>query len=774
MKRPLLAVALVLTAVAALRLAAVGKKPPNIESEAALPASGETLLLTGRVCRKETDSIYLTSVILFSSNQAAASQQKIPYQKQLLCELCDTGQAQSVALDSIVTVQGRYAALSEAENPGEFDGVTYYGSIGVGGILRETQLLEESSPVLPLREALYQLRCRLRARLYSSLPEKEAGIMAALLLGDTGDLDGNTKELYRRCGILHILSISSQHITILGMGLYRLLRRMGLPLRAAAVTGALAMLLYGVMTGFGVSVCRAVCMYLLHMLADLTGRTYDMLSALGGVGSCMLIANPNYLEHCGFLLSFTCVLAIGAVYPVLQEIRGERQPRQRFGENSLRRLARRLGRGVEDTTLMSLSITLLTLPIQLWFFYEVPLYGLMIGLLVLPLVRPLLLSGLVLLLWPAGAAGSLLPLLILGWYEKLCAFFTRLPFSTWNPGRPEVWQMVLYYLLLGGLLLVGRGKDITRCITTWKLRWRRSVLLLLCLPSLLLALGGRGENRVTFLSVGQGDCGIVQTAAGHTYLIDCGSSSRSRVGKYVLLPFLKYQGIRRLDAVILTHPDTDHVNGALELLEMAEENGISVGQLLLPDIAAGRKQEELGELLEGAAKAYSGRGVAVRYLAEGEGWQSGDARFLCLHPQTGCTTENANAYSVCLYAAFGGMEQPDMTVLFTGDVEGEGEEELCEALKKYGISGVTLLKVAHHGSRGSTSEKFLEQLQPEAALISVGRNSTYGHPHEEVLERLEALDCRVLRTDESGAVSVSVRGGVPYLSSYQRRVPEIR
>lgn len=272
---------------------------------------------------------------------------------------------------------------------------------------------------------------------------------------------------------------------------------------------------------------------------------------------------------------------------------------------------------------------------------------------------------------------------------------------------------------------------------------------------------------MTFLSVGQGDCSIVQTAAGQTFLIDCGSSSRSRVGKYVLLPFLKYQGIRRLDAVILTHPDADHVNGALELLETAEENGISVGQLLLPDLADGRRQEELGELLAVAEKTYSGRGVPVRYLAAGESWQSGDTYFLCLHPQSGCTLETANEYSVCLYAAFGGAAQPDMTVLFTGDVEGEGEKELCEALKSYGISGVTLLKVAHHGSRGSTGRSLLEQLQPKAALISVGSRNAYGHPHGELLERLTAFGCRVLRTDERGAVSVTVRRGTPYLSCYR-------
>ena len=311
---------------------------------------------------------------------------------------------------------------------------------------------------------------------------------------------------------------------------------------------------------------------------------------------------------------------------------------------------------------------------------------------------------------------------------------------------------------LGGELAKSGRKPVKLGGELAKLGGKMSVLGLLSVAVLVLGLRPAAQNQVIFLNVGQGDCGIVRTASGENYLFDCGSSSRSSVGKYILLPFLKYYGIRTIDGILLSHPDTDHVNGVLELLALAEENGISIKQLVLPDIGEAKRKEALGELIQAAEAAYEDREVDVRYLAVGDSWQCGDAAFLCLHPLPGCDTENANEYSLCVYAIFGKWEQPEMTVLFTGDVEGEGEKELIEALIRYGIHDVTLLKAAHHGSRNSTSMELLEQLRPDIAVISCGENNRYGHPHEELLGRFFESGIKVLRTDELGAISVQVEG----------------
>lgn len=280
----------------------------------------------------------------------------------------------------------------------------------------------------------------------------------------------------------------------------------------------------------------------------------------------------------------------------------------------------------------------------------------------------------------------------------------------------------------------------------------------LCLAVWQLGLRMPGENSVTFLDVGQGDCILVRTSSGQNYLFDCGSTSRSHVGKYVLLPCLKYYGIGKIDGMFLSHPDGDHINGALELLELGGENNIVVRQMILPDIEAKAAEEQLGELLEAAGNASQDESVQVGFLSAGQSWDCGGAVFTCLHPEKNCSGENINAYSECFYVEFREKEA-SWTMLLTGDVEGKGEEALYEELERRRIGGVSLLKAAHHGSRNSTSEELLELLAPQVTVISSGRGNRYGHPHAELLERLERAETYILQTARSGAVTVTGKGG---------------
>ena len=156
----------------------------------------------------------------------------------------------------------------------------------------------------------------------------------------------------------------------------------------------------------------------------------------------------------------------------------------------------------------------------------------------------------------------------------------------------------------------------------------------------------------------------------------------------------------------------------------------------------------------------SGKKPAVRYLAAGDTWECGAARFICLHPAGNFPEGEGNAGSECIYVEFFRGENgtlPAWSLLLTGDVEGEGEKKLLEALKERKIDQVTVLKAAHHGSRGSMGQDFLKQTAPAAAVISCGRNNRYGHPHEELLERLAGQGSRILRTDYSGAVVLYFR-----------------
>lgn len=791
MKRPLFAVTLLLVAVAWMKLAAGGYEiPPGTSFGASWPEEKQPLCISGQICQKDASAIWLDSVTILNSEgsflRADGPNQEIPYSEKIICKLSEM--SVEPPMGSRVVISGIFAPFSGATNPGEFDSFLYYRSLGVGGQLREGKLLGMNRSKWPLREAAFQLRQYLKRRIYTLLPEETAQVVCALLLGDKAELDRELKSLYKRNGILHILSISSLHITIIGMSLYRLLRRLKLPIVPAALAGGGILLFYGCMAGFSVSACRAIGMYLLRMLAEILGRTYDMLTALGILAAVMVLYNPFYLQNAGFLLSFSAVLGIGIIQPALAQ--GDKVTPRYFGEPGWRLWLRKRAGAVKSSLFASLSITLMTLPVQLWFYYEIPTCSLLINLLVLPFMKPLLICGFLCLLPGLGWVG-MADRGILAGYEMICVCFDKLPFRTWNPGRPQLWQVIAYYVILLGMLAFStRMKELTeRCpgrekrkgVRRWNMgrknradvcRWnmgkknretavrrKRAVrtvqFLACCAMAILMEFRFFRGSSVVFLSVGQGDCTLVQTASGETYLIDCGSSSRSNVGEYVLLPCLKYYGIHSLDAVLLTHPDNDHMNGILELLKLAEENQITVRQLVLPDIEEESRGREFGEILRAAApSAASQKGVDVRWMGAGEGWEWDEGRFLCLHPAKGYSAESSNAYSLCLYGELG-----NMSLLLTGDVEAAGEKALTEALREQGIQGVTVLKCAHHGSRNSTSAAFLQQAAPTVAVVSCGRNNRYGHPHEETLQRTEEAGARIFRTDRIGAVTVRVQGG---------------
>ncbi|MCD7836432.1 MAG: MBL fold metallo-hydrolase, partial [Lachnospiraceae bacterium] len=216
------------------------------------------------------------------------------------------------------------------------------------------------------------------------------------------------------------------------------------------------------------------------------------------------------------------------------------------------------------------------------------------------------------------------------------------------------------------------------------------------------------------------------------------------VGEYVLKPYLKYYGISHIDGIIVSHEDADHCNGIVELLEHRGEWGIEIENILLPYVEG----EEFEDILSVCAQEKAGT-PAIIYINTGACWQDGTVKFTCMHPPEAWSCENINAASACFL-----VESGDYSLLLTGDVEAEGEELLLEELKNADISEITMLKVAHHGSRNSTSAELLNTVKPLISVISCGKSNTYGHPHDELIDRLEKSLTKIYSTMESGAVTV--------------------
>lgn len=631
-------------------------------------------------------------------------------------------------MGSLVMIQGTFYPFTHASNPGEFDSAEYYRVLNQQGRIMGAECIAQSHKYDKFEETLYQVREYMSMLIDACYDAQDASVMKAMLLGEKGTLDRGVKALYQQNGIIHILAISGLHLSIIGMGFYKLLVKLKIPILVNITISIAVMYCYGTMTGMGTSMTRAYIMFVLHLCAKLAGRTYDLYTALVIAALSVLLQQPLYLLHSGFLFSFGAVCGIGLFLPAV--------------ERNLLTKSR-----MEKILLSGAAVSITTLPVYLCFYYEFPPYSILLNLIVIPCMTLVLLCGLCCLglavcYLPLGMPASYPVHLILWIYEKSCDWCTKLPGHKWITGCPEIWQVVLFLGMIAGLIVWEHRMP--------KLLFWQGVLCALCLFTISLPQG----MEITMVDVGQGDCIYLSEDSGVHLLIDGGSSDKSDVAAYQILPFLKYKGVDYLDAVFVTHPDSDHENGIRAWLEAYEEYGIELGMLILPDVDEESKNEDYRELEELAM----GNGVPVHYIYAGEKISFGKVMLTCMHPVQDWHSDDTNAYSIVLYLTYG-----DFSALFTGDLEGEGEQMVLDEIKSGWLAGnvreqITLLKVAHHGSKNSTFEEFLKAVKPRIALISAGEGNSYGHPHKETLERLKESGAQTLITYEAGAITLRTNG----------------
>lgn len=691
--------------------------------ERGLPASrqpefpdGETVTLTGiveEIAEKENSRQIRLSHIYLSSD--------LSYQRQVLVY---ENQQTTLKIGYKVKAAGSYAPLEEASNPGQFDQKAYYEARGIGMVLKKAKLTVIEAKENIFFQKLYELRSFWAQNLEKITGKEEAALLKAMLLGEKSSLKKEQKELYQSGGISHILAISGLHISLVGMLLYRFLRKKKRSYPFSALVSGSCMVVYGFLTGFGVSAKRAVFMFLVYLGAELLGETYDVVSALALSGLLILAEQPLQLFQCGFQLSFLSVGAVALGYPALQKRLGWKKK-------------------AAMSLLSGLSVTLFTLPCTLYWFYEWMPYAVFLNLIVIPLVPVVFLSGAAGML--TGGASVAAGMFLAGASAGVLRFFQTLlertevlPGSRAVIGQPELWQIALYYVLVGAAVWGGR------CRARKKNQHRIEVRIFFIIFALcILCLPFHRPVEVTFLDVGQGDAVFLRTEAGTTCLIDGGSTTVSDVGTYRLLPFLKSRGVSSLDYLFLSHMDADHINGAEELLK-DQFRGIPIRHLCLSALPG----DETRERLEKEARLF---GTELCYISRGTVFREKGAEIRCLSPVKDQKKEDENENSEVLMVEISGLR-----ILFTGDLGEEGEQELLEAGTDLRAA---VLKVGHHGSRFSTGEDFLEAVSPGFAVISCAEDNRYGHPAPETVERLERAGCRIFYTMKSGAVTLYTVNG---------------
>ena len=671
----------------------------------------------------------------FSGNSMISLERTIVYMQ----EEC------SLPLGTWICVKGKFQEIEGPRNPGEFDSRLYYRAKKIYYRMKGQELAVYKKDTWHLQESLRQIRERLVRSVQEAAPN-QAGILCAMTTGEKSLLEPEEKSLLAAGAVSHMVSISGMHVSLLGMMVFYGLLHAGLGILPSSAASAGIMILYGMMTGESVSAMRALGMFGLAVAAKAVGRSYDLLSALALSAVILLLDNPVCLYYSGFLLSCGCICGVGLVLPLLEEILSLQQIQQKF----LKRLV--------QICLMSTAVQAAALPVSVWFFYEIPLYGILVNLLVVPTLTVVLVSGLMGAaagLWQVWAGKIVLfpGCFLTEYYQYLCKFVKNLPGAVLTAGRPEPWQIILYYGIL--ILALYLGKRVAappvknqhsvskKQNAAARLSGAAVFLLFWCTGVWLLCIHPGRSLEITCLDVGQGDGAVICTPQGSCYLVDGGSSNRKKVGQYQILPFLKSKGISRIDGVFVSHTDEDHISGLTEILQMIGDGQtfLNIQYLVMPRLEKPDiKQERLAALAEKA-------GAAAVYLQAGDSVRGRDIRWEALSPLASGQSDDVNENSLVLLLERGGFRG-----LFTGDI-GEQQEKKLEAV----LPDCGFLKTAHHGSRYSTGERFLARVRPEIAFVSASGSNTYGHPHPDTLRRLEENGCRVFLTKDSGAVTLEVR-----------------
>ena len=641
---------------------------------------------------------------------------------------------EQIRIGMFLRICGKLEEIPGPRNPGEFDSKQYYGCQKIYYQMKNGEICGKSAEYSYFGQFLQEIR-RKAESILDEAAGAYAGIFQAMILGERGNLDAETKMQYQMSGIMHILAISGLHISFVGMGFFRLLKKAGAGNGMAGAVSAFLVYTYGMMTGGSVSAMRAVGMFLILVGAGIAGRSYDLLSAMALSAIVLLLDAPTYLYSVSFLLSFGAVIGIGAVTPEIC-------------------LLLNLEKKIAKSLAGSVIVWLITLPIVLYAYGEVSLAGVFLNLLVLPTSGLVLASGIFAL--PVGtfaveiAKKVLFPgKCVLFFYEKLCEVVGWIPHSTWIAGSPKLWQCVVYYVMLA---VIFAGLKWGKNAAGEKAMRSAAAVILVILAVVFLGYHPREGLVITCLDIGQGDCCVLEMPGGENFLIDGGSSNKKNTAAYQILPYLKNQGIAVLDGIFVSHTDKDHISGIEELLELCAQNltTVRVKNLILPDWNTTGEEYEKMKMLAGQSN------IQIQTGREGNLLKTKEVQIEILAPENGADGSDTNEDGMVMEVHFGKFRG-----LFTGDIGTETEKKLLDSMED-----VDFLKVAHHGSKYSTCQEFLNVVNPEIAVISCSAKNTYGHPSADTIKRLEDGGAQVEYTMKNGAITVRTDGDRIWLDRF--------
>jgi len=629
-----------------------------------------------------------------------------------------------VGRGDLIKLQGDLKPPRKPGNPGEFDYPAYLNQQGIYYNLTvkkssELSLINSESGVLKWVDLF---RYRAEQLTQQVLPAQESSVLLGMLLGGREGMEEEQYTDFQKTGIVHLFSVGGLHVGFLLVLVAWLTSLARVSRRGKIIAGIAVLLVYGTMVAWPSPVIRAVSMGILGLVAYYSGRENSMLNALAISGVVILLINPASLVNLSFQLTILATWGLVYLFPFL---------RDRFPYKGW----------AWDMVLIPICAELAVLPLVAYHFNLLSPISILTNILITYLSGGAVILGFIafflasivpslaaLFLYPAGLFIEVI-LFIVRWAKLVPGAFIWV-------ATPAIGMVILYYAALSIGILSFRKNSYRRYFVP------AIALILIFIVSLLVPARyyDRGVLEIVFIDVGQGDAVLLKSPRGKFVLVDGGGSQLYDVGSKTVLPYLHRRGIRYLDMVVNTHPDIDHLKGLESVV-----GEIQAAYLGLPESIINCKEYQK---LKGFA---ADKSIPIVPLRTGQLINlEEDIEIKVLHPD--CKSYSGNQFnqeSVVLQVEYG-----DFSAILSGDIPAE---VMPEVLNEAEIPTI-LVKVPHHGSKGSLCPGFYQKLRPRYAVISVAENNPFGHPHQSVLDVLAREGIKVLRTDQDGAVVVRSDG----------------
>lgn len=689
--------------------------------------NAKSIKLIGTICSQieETDYKYIVTI---------KAEKRYKNVKMIIYFNKDKVELEKLTYGNEIVITGKYNEPDGRRNYKGFNYKEYLKTKEIYGIIEcesEVQVVKNKNLNF-IQLAINNLSIKIKQNLDKILLKDTKDLAVGILLGVSSDIDSEVKQNFRDCNLSHMLAISGSHLTYLILGLNLLLNKKILGIRKCKVITIIIIIIFMLIVNMSSSIVRAGICTIISILGTLIYRKSDSYTAIAISLLFSLIKNPFSLFNIGLQLSYLATLGIIIFYTMLSKIK--------ISEGKLKKY-------IIENIISTLSANILILPITTYYFNTIPTNFLLSNLVAGPVLGISLIFELITvfisfisikLAQVPGAVVNVCLILL----TKITKIISKIPNIT--VVTPKIASVILIYIIILNVWLYTNKRNIYK-----NLKISRLLCILIIIILIINFLNIERTMRIYFIDVGQGDSSLICTPTGKNILIDGGGSrtpEKYDVGEKVLLPYLLDRRIKKLDYIIISHFDADHAQGIEAVIDKIKVKNIVVSRQASQSVEYDKIIKMCKEKKIKIIDVKRGEKIVIDKYAYFDILHPGDTLL-----DDGKGGLNANAIVAKLNYK---MDNKLFTVLFTGDIEYDAEQEL---VKEYGNKLKSdILKVAHHGSKTSSSQEFINLVKPEIALIGVGKDNTFGHPNYGVIEKLKKIKAKIYRTDLDGEIIIKM------------------